>query len=675
MPTPPIARREPHRTEIHGTTLIDDYFWLRDRDNPEVLAYLEAENAYAEAEMAHTAALRAQLAAEMRARIPEADTSAPARQGDYEYYRRYEPGRQYPLVCRRLARPGAPEQLLLDVNELAAGHAFCDLGTCEVSPDGELLAYAIDLQGDEVYTLFLKHLGSGQQLPDCIPGVGTDVAWASDSRTLFYTLLDATYRPWQLARHRVGDDPTADALIFEEPDASFYLSLRRTRSGAFLVLTLEAASTTEVRVCPADAPDAHWVPILPRRHGHEYRVDHRGGEWLILSNDSDPNFRLVAAPLKEPSRWRELLPARADVLLDQVDAFADFLALHERENGLRQLRFLRPDGTDLGRVAFPEAAYSVEPGENRMFGASRYRFVYSSLVTPPTVVDYEVAQSTWHEAKRDAIPGYDPARYRVERLEALAADGARVPISIVYGAEFPRDGTGRLLLHGYGAYGAVQEPEFSAKRLSLLERGWAYAVAHVRGGSDLGRAWYEQGRLLNKKNSFGDLIACAEHLIAQGYTSPERLALTGTSAGGLLVTAALTMRPELFRTVVARVPFVDVINTMLDPTLPLVVNEWEQWGNPADPEQFAYMRSYSPYENVRAVEYPHLLLTAGLNDPRVCVHEPAKWAAKLRASAPNTRRLLLRTNMGAGHAGASGRYDELDELAFEVAFLLDTARA
>jgi oligopeptidase B len=673
MLTAPRARREPHVTVLHGETLSDDYFWLRDREHPEVLAYLEAENAYAEAVLAHTQALREQLYTEMRARIPEIDASVPARQGAYLYYRRFEAGRQYPFVCRKGLEAAAAEEVLLDLNSLAQGHDFCELGACVASPDGALLAYTLDTRGDEVFSLSIKDLASGELLPDSIAGVFTDLAWANDSRTLFYTTLDPTYRPYRLYRHRVGDDPGRDALVFEEADAAFYLLLQRCRSGQYLTLTLEAASTTEVLVCPADRPEQPWQPIEARRHGHEYRADHLGEHWLIVTNDRHPNFRLVCAPALSPgaAAWRELVPPRPDVLLDAADAFRDFVVLHERVGGLRQLRCLRPDGAELGQVNFPEAAYRVEPDENHDFDASCFRFRYSSFVTPETLVDYQVAEGRWQMLKQDVVPGHDPASYQVERLEAIAADGARVPISIVYGAGFQRDGRGPLLLHGYGAYGAVLEPEFKANRLSLLERGWAYAIAHVRGGSDLGRSWYEQGRLLSKRNTFTDMIACAEHLIAEGYSSSTRMALIGTSAGGLLVGATVTMRPDLFQAAIARVPFVDVITTMLDPSLPLVVNEWEQWGNPAEPTQFAYMRSYSPYDNVRAGVYPHLLITAGLNDPRVCVHEPAKWAARLRATKTGEQCLLLRTNMGAGHAGSSGRFDVLRELAFEYAFLLD----
>lgn len=675
---PPHARRIPRRLTIHGETLVDDYFWLRDRANSEVVAYLAAENVYAEQVLAPTAPLQAELFAEMCARIKETDQSAPVRDGPFFYYSRTEQGRQYPIICRRHGSLDACEEILLDQNLLALDHPFCEVGSYAVSPDHNLLAFTVDLAGSEVYTLFVKDLRTHTLLSDTIPNVYSWLVWAEDGCTLLYGTLDATLRPYRLWCHALGTDPSHDRLVYEEPDGAFFLDAVKTRSRRYILLNMRSTTSCEVRFLPAVDPTVEPVVVEPRRPGHEYTVEHHGERFLIITNDAAPNFRLVAAPVASPGQahWQELIPHRADVLLEGVDAFRDFLVLYQRQEGLRRLHVLTAAGVARGHVPFPEVVYSVEPAENPSFDSARFRFAYESLLTPRMVVEVDLDTLAWQVVKQQEIPsGYDPSHYCVERLHANAPGGAQVPISLVYKAGFPRDGSGRLLLYGYGAYGSVVEPDFSAQRLSLLDRGFAFAIAHVRGGNDLGRAWYEAGRLLQKKNSIYDLIACAEQLIAAGFTASSRLAIMGGSAGGLLVAAAMTLRPELFQAVVARVPFVDVINTMLDPRLPLVVNEWDEWGNPADPDMFRYMRSYSPYDNVQARAYPHLLITAGLNDPRVCYWEPAKWAARLRAHKTDTNLLLLKTNMGAGHAGASGRYDYLKELAFEFAFLLHVVAA
>ncbi len=676
----PIAPRRPHPITRHGQTRTDDYYWLRERDDPEVRRYLEAENAYTEAVMAHTRELQETLYREMRGRLQEDDSTVPVQRGEFFYYSRTVADKQYALYCRRRGALDAPEEILLDVNELAEGLDFCKLGNYEVSPDHRYLAYAVDHSGAERFTLRIKDLRTGQLLPEAIPDTYYTLAWANDSRTLFYTTLDTATRPYRVWRHVLGSDVTQDVRLYEEPDESYFVWLRKSRSGRYLFIFTQNNTTSEWRYAPADDPAATFTVFAPRQPGVEYRIEHHGDHFLILTNEGALNFKLMQAPVESPGKehWRELIPHRADVLLDSFDVFRDYLVVHEREGGLKTLRIGDPDARNFRRVPFPEPAYTywtqswLGPDENPNFEACTLRFTYASLVTPDTVVDYGLADGSWTVRKRLPIPsGYDPAQYVCERLAATAPDGACVPISIVYRKGFQRDGRAPLLLHSYGAYGAPVEPSFNTNRLSLLDRGVAFALAHIRGGNELGRAWYENGKLLHKRNTFTDFIACAEHLIAQGYTASDRLAILGVSAGGLLMGAALTMRPDLFHCVVAKVPFVDVINTMSDPTIPLTVIEWEEWGNPADKTFFDYLLSYSPYDNVQARAYPHLLVTAGFNDPRVAYWEPAKFVAKLRALKTDSNRLLLKTNLGAGHAGASGRFDYLREIAFEFAFVLD----
>jgi oligopeptidase B len=676
---PPVARAIPRTTTIHGDVRTDEYFWLRDREDPEVLAYLQAENRYTESVMAPTAELRERLFAEMRGRIKETDLSVPERIDDWLYYHRTVEGAQYPIYCRRavdsVPDDPAAEEVLLDLNPLAEGHAYFRLGAFEPSPDHRLLAYSVDTSGAESFTLVVKDLTAGALLPETIPNVSAGGVWANDSRTLFYVVLDEARRPHRLYRHRLGENPAEDVLVHEEADESFFVDVDRTRSRAFLLLELTSHSTSEVRFVSADRPDEPFRTIEPRRHGVEYSVTHHGDRFLLTTNDGATDFRLVSAPVADPSRarWTEVLPSRPGVKLDSVDAFRDHLVVYEREAGLRQIRILElREGGGRHLVAFPEPVYTFYQHENPEFDTSLLRFTYTSMVTPPAVVDYDLSARTWTVRKQtEVLGGYDPARYRSERLFATAADGARVPISLVYQLPLERPGGPRpLLLNGYGAYGVSYDPTFSSSSLSLLDRGFVVAIAHIRGGEELGRPWYEGGRLLHKPNTFGDFIAVAEHLVAEGYTSSERLAISGGSAGGLLMGAVTNRRPDLFRAVVAEVPFVDVVNTMLDATLPLTVIEYDEWGNPNEPEAYGCIRSYSPYDNVRAQAYPHLLLTAGLNDPRVAYWEPAKLTARLRALKTDGNHLLLKTNMGAGHGGASGRWDYLREVAFKYAFLL-----
>ena len=670
---PPRARAVPHVHTIHGESRIDEYFWLRNREDPEVLAHLEAENRYTERLMRHTEALQERLYQELRGRIKESDLSVPTREDGWLYYSRTEAGAQYPIFCRRRDEADAPEETLLDVNRLAAGHAYFRMGALDVSPDHRLLAYSADTTGAESFTVFVKDLATGELFPESIEGASPSVAWANDSRTLFYILLDEVRRPSRLLRHAVGTNPSEDALVHHEPDDAFFLDVHRTRSRRYLVLELASHSTSEARYLSADDPAGELRVIEPRRAGIEYSITHHGDRFYIVTNDAATNFRLVAAPVWSPGReqWTPVLPYRPEIKLDAAEAFERHLVLWERAEGLRQLRVLELATAEEHLVAFPEPVYTVRPNENPEFETTVFRFSYTSLVTPNSVVDYDLAARTWTVRKQtEVLGGYDPSQYRSERLFATAPDGTRVPVSVVYRRQ-ERHAARPLLLQGYGSYGYSFDPAFSSNALSLVDRGWVVAIAHVRGGEELGRAWYESGKLLQKRNTFTDFVAAAEHLVAEGYTAPDRLAITGGSAGGLLMGAVTNLRPELFRAVVAEVPFVDVVNTMLDAPLPLTVIEYDEWGNPNDPTYYEYIRSYSPYDNVAPVDYPHILVTAGLNDPRVAYWEPAKWTARLRARKTDCNRLLLRTNMGAGHGGPSGRYDHLREVAFKYAFLID----
>jgi oligopeptidase B len=674
VPTPPIAAVRPIERTFHGETLVDNYAWLRHVDDPAVIAYLEAENAYLAEATRHFAPLRDQLAAEMRARLNEVDATAPEPEGEFFYYTRTVAGKQYPLHCRRRAGPShAPEELLIDENALAEGFPFFTMGMVRVSPDGRLLAYSVDTNGSETFDLHVVEIASGARLAGPIPYTYYSLEWASDSRTLYYSTLDAAKRPERLWRSVVGADPATAELLYDETDAMFNVQLRKTSSGEWLVLLLESNTTVEVRLLRADAPAGAFALALPRRHRVEYRVQHHGDDLYLLTNDGAPNFRLVRAPLADPApaHWEEIVAHRDEVLIEAFAMFSGHIALFERAGGLQRIAVIDLASMERHEVAFDEPAYSIWADEqNRVFDTATLRFSYSSLITPTTAFDYDMRTRTRHIVKQETVPGYDAARYRTERIWARAADGVMAPVTLAYRADLRRAGGNPTFLRGYGAYGATSDPYFEQERISLLDRGVVVALAHIRGGGELGRGWYEQGKFLNKRNTYTDFIACAEHLIAAGYTATGRLAIKGRSAGGLLMGAVVTMRPDLFGCVIAGVPAVDLINTMSDPSIPLVVSEYEEWGNPADPQQYAYMRSYSPYEHTTARDYPAMLVTGAIHDPRVVFWEPAKWVARLRAVKTDSNLLLLKTDMIGGHSGASGRYDRIDETAFEYAFVL-----
>jgi oligopeptidase B len=668
---PPVAKKVPKIETIHGDVRRDDYFWLREKDNPEVVAYLRAENVYTGAIMQPTEAFQAALYDEMLARIKEDDETVPYRRGAYLYYSRTETGKQYPILCRKAGSLEAPEEVMLDLNVLAEGHAYFALGVASVSDDGQRLAFSTDLTGFREYTLYVKNLRTGALEPDRIEKV-TSVAWVADGETIFYVLEGPAKRPHRLYRHRLG--ASADDLLYEETDALFNLGVERSRSLAYVFASSHSFTTTEVRYLPAGDPGAQWRVIRPREHDHEYHVDHGGGLFYIRTNGGGRrNFRLVTAPVDDPApaSWTEVIPHRDDVMLEDVDVFADHYVLHERQDGLARLRITTlADGVS-HHVQFPEPAYELDGEANAEFRMPTYRFRYESLVTPGSVFDYHIASRDRTLLKQvPVLGGYDPSRYRTERRRAVAPDGSLVPISLVRPVDAPLDGEGGLLLTGYGAYGIPYPVLFSSTRLSLLERGVTVAIAHVRGGGELGKRWHDDGRMLRKRNTFTDFIAAAEFLIGSGYTKPSRLVIEGGSAGGLLVGAVLNMRSDLFTAAVLRVPFVDVINTMLDETLPLTVGEFEEWGNPKIREHYEYMKSYCPYTNLDAQPYPAILVKSSLNDSQVMYWEPAKYVAKLRTLKTDRRPLLFKINLDAGHGGASGRYDHLREIAFDYAFIL-----
>ncbi|MBQ1041942.1 MULTISPECIES: S9 family peptidase [unclassified Micromonospora] len=686
----PVAKRVPTERVHHGDTVLDEYAWLAAKDDPDTIAYLDAENAYTEARTAHLAELRAELFEETRRRTQETDLSVPTRKDGHWYYTRTVEGQQYGVQCRRAVRPGetappvsadgAPldgEEVLLDGNQLAEGHDFFSLGAFDVSPDGRWLAYSTDFSGDERFTLRIKDLTTGESLPDEVPDTFYGTAWSSDASTLFYVTVDDAWRPNRVWRHTVGTSSSEDVVVYQEDDERFWVGVELTRSERFVVIDIHSKITSEVRVIPAANPTGEPAVVAPRRQGIEYAVEHHGHRFLILHNDGAEDFALAYTSADAPGDWTPLIPHTPGTRLEAVDAFEHHLVVSLRANGLTGLRVLPVGSDDSWDIDFPEPIYSVGLDANPEYRTNEVRLRYTSLVTPDSVYDYDlVTRELTLRRQKPVRPGpdgrpYDPADYEQHRDWALADDGTRVPISLVCRRGTPRDGSAPAVIYGYGSYEASMDPWFSIARLSLLDRGVIFAVAHIRGGGELGRRWYDEGKLLAKKNTFTDFVACARHLVKAGWTASDRLVARGASAGGLLMGAVANLAPDAFTGIVAQVPFVDALTSILDPSLPLTVTEWEEWGNPLDdPEVYAYMKSYTPYENVTTADYPAILAVTSLNDTRVLYHEPAKWIARLRALAP-AGDYLLKTEMGAGHGGPSGRYDSWREEAFVNAWILD----
>jgi oligopeptidase B len=686
----PVAKRVPAERTHHGDTVVDEYAWLAAKDDPETIAYLTTENAYTEARTAHLEGLRAELFEETRRRTQETDLSVPTRKGGYWYYTRTVEGQQYGVHCRRAVRDGeteppvsvdgAPldgEEVLLDGNLLAEGHDFFSLGAFDVSPDARWLAYSTDFSGDERFTLRVKDLSTGEVLADEVPDTFYGTAWSADASVLFYVTVDEAWRPNRVWRHTVGTPSGEDVVVHREDDERFWVGVELTRSERFIVVDIHSKITSEVRVIPAGNPTGIPAVIAPRRQGIEYAVEHHGHRFLILHNDGAEDFALAYTSADAPGDWVPLIEHSPGTRLESVDAFENHLVVSLRNNGLTGLRVLPVGGGDSYDIDFPEPIYSVGLDANPEYQSRQVRVRYSSLVTPDSVYDVDLVTRALVLRKQKPVrPGpdgraYDPADYEQHRDWALADDGTRVPISLVCRADTPRDGSAPCVIYGYGSYEASMDPWFSIARLSLLDRGVIFAVAHIRGGGELGRRWYDEGKLLAKKNTFTDFVACARHLVKSGWTAVDRLVARGASAGGLLMGAVANLAPDAFTGIVAQVPFVDALTSILDPSLPLTVTEWEEWGNPLDdPEVYAYMKTYTPYENVAAVDYPAILAVTSLNDTRVLYHEPAKWVARLRAVAPQGD-YLLKTEMGAGHGGPSGRYDAWKEEAFINAWILD----
>ncbi len=684
MSSPPEARRDTTTLSLHGQMLSDDFAWMRDKSSPEVLAYLEAENAYTAQEMVRTELLQARLYAEMLSHIKETDESVPHPYKGWWYSTRTVEGKQYAIYCRRKAPEDdrfdteADESVLLDVNELAEGQAFMSVGGMTISPDGWLLAYSTDNAGFRQYTLHLRDLRTGKDLTDSVQRVGS-IAWAADGETLFYTTEDeVTKRQDKVWRHQVGTATESDVLVYEEADERFNLGVGKTRDGLFLLLEAGSHTTTETRFLDASNPTGEFQVIAPRRDEQEYTVDHRDGQFYIRVNDTGKNFRVVTAPVTSPGReqWTELIAEQADAPLEDFDLFSTFCVCSRRRAGLTTLEVVpileqRQLG-DIQQIAFPEPAYTAASHVNREFDTKVFRYSYQSLVSPASVYRYDLDTGTSTLLKEQEVPGgFDRNLYASERLWVTARDGVQVPVSLVYRRDlFAKDGTNRLYVYGYGSYGYPLPVGFSSTRLSLLDRGLVLTYAHIRGGGEMGDAWHDAGKMMVKRTTFSDFVEVTEALLMQRYGDPARVAIEGGSAGGLLMGAVVNMRPDLFRAVLSHVPFVDVMNTMLDASLPLTVAEYEEWGNPNEAEAFAYMRSYSPYDNLAEGAYPAMLVKTSLNDSQVMYWEPAKYVAKLRGLKTNKTPLLLHINMDAGHGGASGRYDYLKEIAFDYAFLL-----
>ena len=670
----PIAPKRPERITTHGDTRIDPWFWLRDVDDPETLEYLRAENAYTEAVMAPEEALQERLYHEMRSRIKEDDSTVPEKEGDYYYYTRFEEGQQYPVHCRKHLTLEASEEVLIDVNELARGLDYCRVGNWENSPDHRWLAYSIDTDGSEIYTIMIKDLEKGELLEEAIPGSYYSLEWGNDSQTIYYDVLDENHRPVKIFKHRLGDNPSLDGLVYEETDPRFFVGVMKSSSKRFLFVTSGGNNMSEWQFMEANDPDSNLTMIEPRCEDFEYDVDHHGERFFIRNNgDGAKDFKVSETPVSDPGseNWKDFVPHVLKRPIAGIGVSEDYFVLYYRAGGLPQVQIMELATGITHDLRLDEEDYALRLQGSREWDSPLLRFSYASLTTPATVYDYDMGTRDREFKKQVQVMGeFSSENYRSRRLSATAPDGTEVPISILYAKDTPLDGSAPLYLYGYGSYGIIVESDFGSARLSLVDRGYIFAIAHVRGGMDLGWDWYEDGKLLKKRNTFTDFIACAEHLIDEGYTTKGRIVASGGSAGGMLMGAVVNMRPDLFKAVIADVPFVDVLNTMLDSSLPLTTMEYNEWGNPEDSQFYTYIKSYSPYDNVVSQEYPHMLVTGGISDPRVTYWEPTKWTAQLRESKTDENLLLLKIHMDSGHAGASGRFDRLKEVALEYAFIL-----
>ena len=673
----PTAKVVPYELTKHGDVRVDNYYWLKERENSEVIDYLNAENDYTQAMTAQTEELQKNLFAEIKGRIKQTDESVPYRKNGYFYYSRFEDGKQYRMHCRKKGSLAAAEEVMIDANQLAEGHSFFSVRGLRVSSNNTLLAYAVDTRGRRIYTLKFKNLETGEVLQDTIHNVTGNVAWANDNRTLFYSKQDPkTLRSYQIYRHVLSADPANDILVYEEKDDTFSSFVFKTKSDKFVMIASRHTLSNEYRFVSAESPTNEFRIIHPRERNLEYSVDHFQDKFYIRTNWNAKNFRLMATPVTATTKdhWTEVIPHHDDVLLSGFEIFKDHLVVSERKNGLMQLRVRFWSSGQEHYLDFPEPAYLAYATNNHEFDTSILRVAYSSMTTPRSVFDYNMVTHEKTLLKQDEVlGGFNAQDYETDRLYATARDGTKIPISIVYRKGTKKNGKNPLLLYGYGSYGASMDATFSSPRLSLIDRGFIYAIAHIRGGQELGREWYEDGKLFNKKNTFTDFIDCGKFLVDQNYTHPEKMFAMGGSAGGLLMGAVVNLSPDLFHGVVARVPFVDVITTMLDDSIPLTTSEYDEWGNPNKKDYYDYILSYSPYDNVQAKDYPHMLVTTGLHDSQVQYWEPAKWVAKLRAVKTDSNSLLLKTNMDAGHGGGSGRYKRYEETAFYYAFLLDHA--
>ena len=672
-----MLKKIPTKLEKHGHVRVDDYYWLRERDNPEVIKHLTDENKRAAKEMAHTGDFEKRLFEEIKGRFKQTDMSVPYKRDDYYYYTRYEHGKEYPIYARKRGSLDELEEIMLDGNALAEGHEFFSIGGSAVSSGHDMLAYAVDTQGRRIHTAFLKNLATGEILPDVLSNVTENLVWANDNRTLFYAKQDeTTLRQYQIYRHIVGTDPAEDQLVYQEDDETFVAYIFKTKSKKFLMIVSAHTISQEYRYLEADQPAGEFKMFLAREREHEYHIDHFHDRFIIRTNHQAKNFRLMWTPLDEPAResWREIIAHRDNVYLGDFELFRDHLVLEERARGLTQVRILPWSGDAGHYLEFEEPAYRANLNVNLEFDTSTVRFEYTSMKTPLSIYDYDMTTRQRTLLKQEEVlGGFDRDNYLTERFYARAPDGTDIPLSLLYRKGMVRNGDSPLLLYGYGSYGVSIDAAFSSPRLSLVDRGFIYAIAHIRGGQEMGRQWYEDGRLLKKKNTFSDFIAAAEFLIREKFTVPDKLFAMGRSAGGLLMGAISNLRPDLFKGIVAEVPFVDVVTTMLDASIPLTTGEYDEWGDPNQREFYDYMLSYSPYDNVERKSYPAMLITGGLHDSQVQYWEPAKWAARLRELKTDKNRLMLKTNMEAGHGGASGRFRRHGETAFSYLFLLDLA--